>query len=186
MLHVKDDMHPFVKIEWCKVNKLGKVNDLISSYMGEGKFTEKDHKYLRLNMFLCFELVNEILLYSTDLLMRDKNNEEARENIVLAVREQSENICEVSLRINSTNEERDKKHILLKITRELMKFFEIMTDIRSRFIFVFQEDVFKTELLAMNNNLLREIVELRKITGIELSIVINTLEHSFNDFLKNV
>ena len=125
---IKDNWHPYAKLGSCSINHVGIMNDLIGSYMGKNKFGEKGYKRLRLNVFLLFEYANEAMSYELNEL-EHRDFDEAYKYIVDIVERNTINVREIDLRFGETNTEKDARIFCLKITRELMKFFETLKTI---------------------------------------------------------
>lgn len=183
---LEDDMHPYVKLSWCKLDKLGVLNRCVSSLLRGRDTTEKDRKYLRLNMFLCFELVNETLMYDVGELVKGSDLREVVENMTAVIGEQQQNIGEVKDRLGDIGVEKDRKHLLLKVTKELMRFFEILRDINVKYPEVFCDREFRFMLLKVSNVLREELPKVKRDTQRELVTIVDTLERSFDEFLKIV
>lgn len=180
---IQDDLHPFVKASICAWNEIGMTNKLVGSYLGNDTFTEKDFKLLRLNLFLMFELVNEDIEYELNSIYKNISIKEAYSCIVSELSRHQISIRFVRTRLkDDVNTTKDIRHIILKVTKELMRFFETVELMYDRYPLLPRGTAFKEKILAIFEETQKTICVLRDKCIDELKdceVVVNTLEHSF-------
>lgn len=183
---INDNSLPFFKVSCCVLNKLDLNDRLIGFYLGKNKFTNRDFKLLRLNLFLLFELVNEDLEYELSSIFKDRSMSRAYGCITGELDRQESNIRDILFRLEETKNNTEVRHIVLKVTKELMKFFNIIETIYDKYPLFSDGTEFRKNMSIIFTKTKEMITVLRNKCVDELDdckVVINTLEHSFNSCL---